>query len=51
MTKDERATAIALLREVCEEIGCTGTDKTCKDTPDKCSIIRKIFKKEQKEGV
>jgi hypothetical protein len=40
MTRDE---AIKELREICEEIGCSGLSKDCLTKPHLCSIIRKMI--------
>ena len=43
MTPDERAAAIASLREICNDTGCTGTHPGCRDEPHLCGIVRKVM--------
>ena len=44
MTKDERKAAIESIKEICQEIGCSGMEPDmCQNRPTQCSIIRKIF--------
>jgi hypothetical protein len=44
MTPEKRKEAIEALKEICQEIGCSGLDPDmCKNKPHKCGIIRKIF--------
>ena len=43
MTPEERATAIASLREICDAIGCTGTHPGCRDEPHLCGIVRRVM--------
>lgn len=43
LTKEE---AIASLKEICQEIGCSGLDPdVCKNRPQECNIIRKLIRK------
>lgn len=47
MTRDE---AIASLREICREIGCSGTSIECKEKPHTRFIIRRLFRKKMNES-
>ena len=43
MTKDEHDKAVASLKEICREIGCSGLSPAmCDHAPQKCDIIRKL---------
>ena len=43
MTKDEREKAIASLKEICREIGCSKfSPALCDDAPQSCKIIIKL---------
>ena len=43
MKKQEHDEAVASLKEICREIGCSGLNPAmCDDAPQKCDIIRKL---------
>lgn len=43
LSKEERQKLINSLKEICQEIGCSGIDPhMCQNEPYKCGIIRKI---------
>ncbi len=44
MNKQEHDEAVSSLKEICQEIGCTKVSKTCDETPQLCSIIRKLMR-------
>lgn len=44
MIEQERQKAIDTLKEICQEIGCSGLEeKLCQEEPHKCSIIKKLL--------
>jgi len=43
MTKEEHDKAVASLKEICREIGCSKLSPSmCDHAPQKCDIIRKL---------
>ena len=43
MTSEERKAAIASLKEICRDIGCSGLyPDMCKNRPHQCEIIRRL---------
>jgi hypothetical protein len=45
MSNEERNKAIASLKEICQEIGCSGlSPELCQTKPHYCTIIRKLVK-------
>lgn len=43
MTKEERGKAVEDLKEICQEIGCSGLEPDmCQNRPHVCNIIRKF---------
>ena len=43
MTKEEHDKAVASLKEICREIGCSGLNPAmCDHAPQRCDIIRKL---------
>jgi hypothetical protein len=44
MNKQEHDEAVASLKEICQEIGCSKVSKkTCNEAPQLCKIIRKLM--------
>jgi hypothetical protein len=44
MDTEERKKAVNELKEICQEIGCSGLDPDmCQNRPQNCSIIRKLI--------
>ena len=44
MTSEEHREAVESIKEICQEIGCSGMDPDmCQNRPTNCDIIRKIF--------
>jgi hypothetical protein len=42
MNKKEHDEAVASLKEICQEIGCTKVSKACDEAPHFCKIIRRL---------
>ena len=43
MTKDEHGEAVAELKTICKDIGCSGmSPDMCQNAPQRCDIIRKV---------
>jgi len=43
LTEKERDGIIKEIKGICQEIGCTGIDKSCIESPQNCKIIRKLY--------
>jgi hypothetical protein len=42
MNKQKHAEAVASLKEICQEIGCTKVSKACDEAPQLCKIICRL---------